>query len=59
MDEVSGTHERVTITKHGSPVAVLLAAEDHERRRDPRHPGTTRSAARTIAPVPPTARGAQ
>ncbi len=30
IDEVSGTHERVTITKNGSPVAVLLAVEDFE-----------------------------
>jgi antitoxin YefM len=30
IDEVSGTHERVTITKNGSPVAVLLAVEDYE-----------------------------
>ena len=30
IDEVSGTHERVTITKNGSPVAVLLAVEDYD-----------------------------
>ncbi len=30
IDEVAGTHERVTITKNGSPVAVLLAVEDYE-----------------------------
>ena len=30
IDEVAGTHERVTITKNGSPVAVLLAIEDYE-----------------------------
>lgn len=30
IDEVSGTHERVTITKNGSPVAVLLAVDDYE-----------------------------
>ena len=30
IDEVSGSHERVTITKNGSPVAVLLAVEDYE-----------------------------
>ena len=30
IDEVSGTHERVTITENGSPVAVLLAVEDYE-----------------------------
>jgi antitoxin YefM len=30
IDEVSGSHGRVTITKNGSPVAVLLAVEDSE-----------------------------
>ena len=30
IDEVSGTHERVVITKNGSPVAVILAIEDYE-----------------------------
>ena len=30
IDEVSGTHERVTVTKNGSPVAVILAVEDYE-----------------------------
>ena len=30
IDEVAGTHERVTITKNGSPVAVILAVEDYE-----------------------------
>lgn len=30
IDEVAGTHERVTVTKNGSPVAVLLAVEDDE-----------------------------
>jgi antitoxin YefM len=29
VDEVSGTHERVTVTKNGSPVAVILAVEDY------------------------------
>lgn len=28
IDEVARTHERVTITRHGSPVAVLIAPED-------------------------------
>lgn len=27
IDEVSGTHERVTVTKNGSPVVVILAVE--------------------------------
>jgi antitoxin YefM len=30
IDEVVGTHERVVVTKNGSPVAVILAVEDYE-----------------------------
>jgi antitoxin YefM len=30
IDDVAGTHERVTVTKNGSPVAVILAVEDYE-----------------------------
>lgn len=30
IDEVAGTHERVTVTRNGSPVAVILALEDYE-----------------------------
>jgi prevent-host-death family protein len=30
IEEVAGTHERVTVTKNGSPVAVILAVEDYE-----------------------------
>lgn len=30
IDEVASTHERVTVTKNGSPVAVILAVEDYE-----------------------------
>jgi len=30
IDEIVGTHERVTVTKNGSPVAVILAVEDYE-----------------------------
>ena len=30
IDEVAGTHERVFVTKNGSPVAVILAVEDYE-----------------------------
>jgi prevent-host-death family protein len=30
IEEVAGTHERVTVTKNGSPVAVILAVEDFE-----------------------------
>jgi antitoxin YefM len=30
IDEVAGTHERVTVTKNGIPVAVILAVEDYE-----------------------------
>lgn len=28
IDEVARTHERVEITKHGHPVAVLISADD-------------------------------
>jgi prevent-host-death family protein len=30
IDEVTGTHERVVVTRNGSPVAVVLAVEDYE-----------------------------
>jgi antitoxin YefM len=30
IDDVVGTHERVTVTRNGSPVAVILAVEDYE-----------------------------
>jgi prevent-host-death family protein len=30
IDDVAGTHERVTVTRDGSPVAVILAVEDYE-----------------------------
>lgn len=30
VDEVHRTHERVTITRNGEPVAVLLAVDDFE-----------------------------
>lgn len=30
VDEAEATHEQVTITKHGRPAAVILAAEDLE-----------------------------
>jgi prevent-host-death family protein len=30
IDEVAGTHERVVVTKNGSPVAVILSVEDYE-----------------------------
>ena len=30
IEEVAGTHERVTVTKNGSPVAVILAVEDYD-----------------------------
>ncbi|MDT0275502.1 type II toxin-antitoxin system Phd/YefM family antitoxin [Blastococcus goldschmidtiae] len=30
IDEVAGTHERVTVTRNGSPVAVILAVDDYE-----------------------------
>ena len=30
IDEVAGTHERVTVTRNGSPLPVILAVEDFE-----------------------------
>jgi len=30
IDAVAGTHERVTVTRNGSPVAVIMAVEDYE-----------------------------
>lgn len=30
VDEAAGTHERVTITKNGSPAAVLVGADEWE-----------------------------
>ncbi|MQA07422.1 MAG: type II toxin-antitoxin system prevent-host-death family antitoxin [Pseudonocardiaceae bacterium] len=30
VDEVETTHERVTITRHGRPAAILIAPEDLE-----------------------------
>lgn len=30
IDEVTSTHERVTVTKNGSPVAVIIAVDDFE-----------------------------
>src|SRR3954449_6399461 len=30
IDDVAGTHERVTVTRNGSPVAVILAVEDFD-----------------------------
>lgn len=30
IDKVAGTHERVTVTRNGSPVAVILAVDDYE-----------------------------
>jgi len=30
IDEAESTHELITITRHGRPVAVLMAADDLE-----------------------------
>jgi prevent-host-death family protein len=30
IDDVAGTHERVTVTKNGTPVAVIMAVDDYE-----------------------------
>ena len=42
IDEVADTHERVTVTENGSPVAVILAAEDYESLTDHRGPAARR-----------------
>jgi antitoxin YefM len=34
VEEAEATHEIITITKHGRPAAVLMAAEDLESLRD-------------------------
>lgn len=56
VSNVAGTHERVTITKNGTPVAVLLAAEDYESlietlaiHSDPQAMADIRQAERDIA----------
>jgi len=56
VSNVTGTHERVTITKNGAPVAVLLAAEDYESlvetlaiQSDPQAMADIRQAERDIA----------
>lgn len=56
VSNVAGTHERVTITKNGAPVAVLLAAEDYESlvetlaiQSDPQAMADIRQAERDIA----------
>jgi len=30
IDEVAGTHERVVVTRNGSPVVVIMAVDDYE-----------------------------
>lgn len=37
VDEAESTHEMVTITKHGRPAAVLMAAEDLESLHETLH----------------------
>ena len=37
VDEAQTTHEMVTITKHGRPAAVLMAAEDLESLHETLH----------------------
>ena len=56
VSNVAGTHERVTITKNGAPVAVILAAEDYESlietlavQSDPAAMAEIRQAERDIA----------
>jgi antitoxin YefM len=34
VDDAEATHEIITITKHGRPAAVLMAAEDLESLRE-------------------------
>ncbi|RFU19668.1 type II toxin-antitoxin system Phd/YefM family antitoxin [Geodermatophilus marinus] len=56
IDEVAGTHERVTVTRNVSPVAVILAVEDYESLvetlevlPDPRARSNIRQAEETMA----------
>ncbi|WP_089304842.1 type II toxin-antitoxin system Phd/YefM family antitoxin [Geodermatophilus pulveris] len=56
IDEVAGTHERVTVRRNGSPVAVILAVEDYESLMetweilsDPRARSDMRQAEETMA----------
>jgi prevent-host-death family protein len=30
IEEVTGTHERVVVTRNGSPVAIIMAVDDYE-----------------------------
>ncbi|MEN9710089.1 MAG: hypothetical protein RL441_81 [Actinomycetota bacterium] len=30
IDEVAATHERIVVTRHGEPAAILMAIEDFE-----------------------------
>ncbi len=48
IDEVAGTHERVVVTKNGSPVAVILAVDDYESLMEPLEILSDRSAVAEI-----------
>lgn len=30
VEEVSSTHERIVVTRHGEPAAILMAVDDYE-----------------------------
>lgn len=49
IDEAESTHEMITITRHGRPAAVLMAADDLESLQETLHwlsqPGITESVA--------------
>ncbi len=49
LDQVERTHERVTITRHGRQVAVLLAADDLEALEETVAVLTTPGAAAAIS----------
>jgi prevent-host-death family protein len=34
IDEVTGTHERVVVTRNGRPAAVIMAVEDYESQME-------------------------
>ena len=55
VEETQTTHEMVTITKHGRPAAVLMAAEDLESLHETLHwlsqPGLRDDLARAAADV--------
>jgi antitoxin YefM len=49
LAEVESTHERVTITRHGQPVAVVLSPDDLASLEETLHILSTPGAAEAIA----------